>query len=190
MRTLIVGMSLALTMSACFAATPNKVATMPESMAEKSDQFQGSAAERDQMIASITQERIAIEARKDQLTRKEMSTEKLNERIKQKWSKLDFYSDNGKLLRIKSYPHPNISTRTEEFYFRDGQLMLAYVEDDGTRPEAGAVHTKGKEYYYSAGHFVAERNLSGEKEHGIRNSDEEGLEAEALEYQNIFKSLK
>ncbi|MEO7917737.1 MAG: hypothetical protein ABIR16_08850 [Dokdonella sp.] len=179
-------MSLTFAMSTCFAAAHDDEAAVPE----KSDQFQGSAAERDQMISSITKERLSIEARKDQLTKQEVSTTKLNERIKQKWSKLDFYSENGKLVRIKSYPHPNISTRTEEFYFRDGQLILAYVEDDGTKPEAGAVHTKGKEYYYANGRFVAERNLSGEKEHGIRNSDEEGLEAEALEYHEIFKSLK
>lgn len=177
MRVLHIGMALTLFLAGC------------GSMAEKGDAFQGSSAERDRIVAAITQERMAIEARKSELTKKEVSTEKLNERIKQKWSKLDFYSENGTLIRIKTYPHASISTRTEEFYFRDGKLMLAYIEDEGTQSESGGAHATGKEYYYDNGRFVAERDMSGEKERSIRHSDEERLEAEAIEYQGIFKSM-
>lgn len=155
---------------------------------EKESSFSGSSAEKDRIVASITQERMAIEARKGQLTRKEMPTESLNARIKQKWSKLDFYSENGNLLRVKSYPYAQISSRTEEFYFRDGKLIFAYIEDDGMQGEGGGMHTKGKEYYYNDGLFVAERNMSGESERSVRNSDAEKLQAEALEYQELFKS--
>ena len=157
----------------------------------ESDEFKGSAEEREKLVAEITQQRMAIEARKSTLKQQEVSTAKLNERIKQKWSKIHFYSENGELVRVKTYPHPGISTRTEEFYYQDGDLIFAYIEDDGTtEDETGGAHQDGKEYYYHKGQFVEEKNMSGEKEYSIRHSDEERLEAEATEYQDIFNSLK
>lgn len=160
------------------------------SHAVTTDDFAGTATERNALVADITKERMAIEARKAQLDRLTVPTDKLEERIKQKWSKLEFYSRNGQVQRIKSYPHDGISTRTEEFYFRDGQLIFAYIQDNGVHSEAGGQHTTGKEYYYDEGRFVAERNLSGEKEYSIRHSDEERLEAEAMEYVDIFESYR
>jgi hypothetical protein len=140
------------------------------------------------LVSAIDAKRKAIEGRLDGMTRKTLPTTGLREQIKQKWSKVDFYVDAGQVARIKTYPHPQVSTRTEEFYFDGGQLIYAYIEDKGLDDrERGGTHNKGKAYYYWQGKFVTEKNWSGEPERSIRQSDEERLEQEALEYLELYK---
>jgi hypothetical protein len=140
------------------------------------------------LMASIETRRKAIEAR-DSLVRKTVATTGLREQIKQKWSRIDYYADGDQVVRIKTYPHAQVSTRTEEFYFDGGQLMYAYIEDKGTEDkERGGARTGGKEYFFARGKFVGEKNWSGEQEHSIRYSDEERLEQEALEYLELYRT--
>lgn len=142
--------------------------------------------EQAERIDTITQKRKGIEARKSELTRHELSTDSLREQIKQKWSKRHFYADGNSLLRVKTYPHEEISTRTEEFYFADGELINAVIQDAGTEADE---HTKWqKAYFYSDGEVVGERNTSGEKERSIRESDAEQLQSEAREYLEIYRT--
>lgn len=143
------------------------------------------------MVASINAKRDAIERRLESLARKTLPTSGLREQIKQKWSKIDFYVDGNAVVRLKTYPHPGVSTRTEEFYFDGGQLIYANIQDRGVDAhERGGAHAAGKEYYYAQGKFVAERNQSGESEHTIRHSDEERLEQEAMEYLQLYARMK
>ncbi|MEZ5963147.1 MAG: hypothetical protein R3F56_04795 [Planctomycetota bacterium] len=139
-------------------------------------------------VASIEAKRDAIEKRVDSLARKTLPTTGMREQIKQKWSKIDYYVDGNTVLRVKTYPHPDVSSRTEEFYFDGGQLIYACVQDHGAQmKERGGAHSEGREYYYSNGKFVTEHNHSGEAERTIRHSDEERLEQEALEYVEVFR---
>ena len=139
------------------------------------------------LVATIVSKRESIENRLDKLTRKTLSTSDLREQVKQKWSRIDFYVDNSQVVRVKTYPHAQVSKRTEEFYFDAGQLIYAYIEDRGADDkERGGPRTEGKEYFYWQGKFVTEKNHSGEPEHTIRHSDEERLEQEALEYVEIY----
>ena len=155
--------------------------------ADGDDAYAGTAEEKASLIKTINTKRMAIEARKGDLTRHELSTASLREQIKQKWSKLDFYADGESLVRVKTYPHKGISARTEEFYFEDGELIFAIIQDKG---EAAAESGEGaaKQYFYSDGKFVGEVNETEEEEQSIRHSDEERLEAEAMEYIRIFKA--
>jgi len=148
------------------------------------DRVEGDTTE---LVQTIEGKRKSIEGRLESMTRKTVTTEGLREQIKQKWSKIDFYVDGGRVARIKTYPYPQISTRTEEFYYDDGQLIYAYIEDHGTGDqEHGGPRTEGKEYFYWQGKFVTEKNWSGERERSIRHSDEERLEQEALEYLEVY----
>lgn len=150
------------------------------------DNFEGTEEDRVALIEAITKQRQAIEARKEELSRNELSTESMREQIKQKWSKLDYYADGGEVLRIKTYPYEGVSTRTEEFYFQEGELIYAIIEDNGVE-STEAEEQEGKVYYYWKGTFIEERNNSGEEEEGIRNSDEERLESEAMEYLDLYQ---
>jgi hypothetical protein len=90
------------------------------------------------------------------------------------------------LLRIKSYPHADVSKRTEEFYFRNGQLVLAVIEDDGSGP-AGETSDDSKRYYFKEGRAVMELYASGEAEYSIRDSDAERLLQETREYAAVLE---
>ena len=144
------------------------------------------ASERPALIKQIEAKREAIEAVREKMQRATLSTSNLRAQIKQKWSKIEFYAENGAVRRIKTYPHESISHRTEEFYFEGGHLIFAYIEDEGMTDEKPGVISGGKAYYYDNGRFVAERNQTGEPEQAIRHSDEERLEQEAMEYLSLY----
>lgn len=130
-----------------------------------------------------------IEDHKKSLNQVEISTKDLRSQIKQKWSKIHFYTENNKVVRIKTYPYSQISNRTEEFYFENESLVFVNIEDDGAE-SADKDNEPGKQYYYKDGKFIKEVNNSDEKEHQIKNSDNERLMQEATEYLEIFKSKK
>lgn len=163
MRTALVALFCAFAVAGC------------DSTLENENSLSRTGAEKDQNVATITQKRMAVEARKGQSTRSEISTDSMNARIRQKLGKLACYSKNGNLLRIKSYPHAQVSSRTEEFHFRDGEVIFAYIEVDGMHGEGNDVHTKGKEFYCNDGQFVAIRNMSGDSERSVRNSDSQSF---------------
>lgn len=112
-----------------------------------------------------------------------LSTDSLRAKIKQKWSKVHIYSKDGEVQRIKTYPHQGISDRTEEFYFRDGELILAVIKDQA-RTEAEA-EVADKMYFFHAGELIGEENGANEKEYAIKSSDAEELLQEAAEYLDL-----
>ncbi len=114
-----------------------------------------------------------------------LSTDSLRSKIKQKWSKIHFYSKDGQVQRIKTYPHAQVSDRTEEFYFRDGELILAVIEDNGSAKEA---EMADKMYFFQGGELIGEENGAKEKEYAIKSSDAEELLQEAAEYLDLARS--
>jgi hypothetical protein len=114
-----------------------------------------------------------------------LSTDSLRPKLKQKWSQIHFYSENGMVKRIKTYPHAAVSDRTEEFYFENGALVLAVVEDHGNAE--GEAEVADKMYFYQAGEVIGEENSANEKEYAIKSSDAEELLQEANEYLDLMK---
>jgi hypothetical protein len=140
----------------------------------------------DSIVKSIDAERERIENNLKSLQRKSLSTKGMREQIKQKWSKLDFYTENSQVVRIKSYPYANITKRTEEFYFRNGQLIIAFIEDNGLDFKGKEPKRDGKTYYFAGDSLLRESNMTHEQETTIRSSDSERLLQEAKEYLGLF----
>jgi hypothetical protein len=144
----------------------------------------------DPMVQLIDQTRAQIESNLGQPT--EVSTAKLKEKIKQKWSKIHFYTQNGQVVRIKAYPYDQISKRTEEFYLQGDKLILALIQDDGIsgKEENGETGEKAetinKMYYFQGDELIKEIKQANEEEHSIKNSDAEELIQEVNEYLEIF----
>ena len=187
-----------LAMTACNNTSQSSKAqeTSPTEQQDESSMTDESMEEEDKAdysaeVASIDQSRESIETAAESITPVEVSTNELREQIKQKWKKIHFYTKDGKVIRVKTYPYNEISKRTEEFYFENGQLILAVIEDDGD----GAMHGRekaemSKMYYYKDGKQIYEVNNTSEEETSIRHSDGERLLQEAKEYLEIYETKK
>lgn len=138
----------------------------------------------DELVKSIDEERASIESQLGEPM--EISTSELKEKIKQKWSKIEFYTIDDKVSRIKTYPYPGISKRTEEFYLKDRALILAVIEDNGSGDRGKSKEEIDKMYYFHDNELIYEMNELTEKEYSIRESDAEELFSEVSEYLNIY----
>ena len=150
-----------------------------------------SEAETEADIEALSQEidqyRAEVEASVKNIEPVEISTSDLRAKIAQKWSKIHYYlNESGDVIRVKTYPYETISKRTEEFYFKDGQLVLAAVEDNGEGEPGKEKDQIDKLYYYFGDKGFAEERHTSEEEHQIRNSDSEELLVEAEEYLEIY----
>ena len=187
---------LAMALVLCSCGTGNKNAGKEQQDTTGAGIAQGQEAEVrpkvnvDSMATVIDAERNRIETALKSLKRTTIPTTNLRAQIKQKWTKLDFYTEKDLVVRIKSYPYEKISQRTEEFYFKNGKLILAFIEDNGSKNTGKAADRFGKTYYYFADESFKEVNQTNEKETGIRASDSERLLEEANEYLEIFAGLK
>ena len=141
--------------------------------------------DREALVLSIDTKRTEIEAAADAPL--EISTKDLREKVKQKWEKIHFYTYNDTIVRIKTYPYTAISKRTEEFYFDNGTLILAVIEDNGSGERGKVAETVDKMYYFHNEEVILEKSNELEKEYSIRNSDAEELLKEVNEYLEIFK---
>ena len=123
----------------------------------------------------------------EEFLRTEIPTADLRPQIAQKWSTIHVYTDEGRVVRVKTYPHEGISERTEEFYYdlTTTDLRLAVIEDEGLQEDGEAEATDSKVYYFFDGELIHEVNASGEAETSIRESDGERLMQEAAEYLEI-----
>lgn len=156
--------------------------TSSESSAPAAAEESGVAVNADSVVAAVDLLRRTAEA--STASGVEIPTDSLREKIRQKWSRIHFYSDNGQVVRIKTYPHESISKRTEEFYFENGQLVLAVIEDDGSASRGE--ESINKMYYYNNGKPVREVGSTSEGEYTIKESDAEELLQEAREYLDII----
>lgn len=74
------------------------------------------------------------------------------------WSKLHTYSRDAKVERLKVYA-PAGQPKTEEFYYRDGQLIMVFHEPNGAGHEGHNPNAVGKRYYFNAqGLFAIDEN--------------------------------
>lgn len=143
------------------------------------------------MIEPINQQRKLIEEEIVSITPVVIKTDKMREKIKQKWGKIDYYVINGQVVRIKTYPHSEISKRSEEFYFENGQLILAVIEDDGEGERGKPAEEIDKLYYYADGEFFFElkQNMKVKiNDASIAEGNE--LKYEAMEYLDIYEKNK
>lgn len=142
---------------------------------------------KDSVIQAANELRTNIESSLADYQQKTIQTKELREQVKQKWSKIDFYAKDGKVTRIKTYPHEGISTRTEEFYFNtNGNLVIAVIEDKGLDKKGAQEGPKDKVYYYHNDKPVAEVKETSEAEYTIKDSDGERLLQEAKEYKELY----
>lgn len=125
-----------------------------------------------------------------ELTPVEITSGGLREKIRQKWSKIHFYVQDGNVVKIKTYPYETISKRTEEFYTDGNSLILVVIEDNGEGEKGKEKDQLDKMYYFKNENLVKELSNNQETEHRYRNSDAEELLAEYKEYLEIYTSLK
>jgi hypothetical protein len=120
----------------------------------------------------------------------EISTSTLREKIKQKWSKIHFYLKDSVIVKVKTYPHPSISKRTEEFYANKDGLLMVVIEDNGSAAKNQEKDMVDKMYYFNGDSLIKETNKGTESEYNVRNSDAEELMTEFKEYLDIYKKSK
>ena len=140
----------------------------------------------DSLIKVIEVERERIENNLKSFQQKILPTKDLRTQIKQKWSKIEFYTENGQIVRIITLPYEKIVNRTEEFYFQKNKLILAFINDEGAKYPGKEDKRIGKTYYFYEDAVIKEVNQTNEKETTIRSSDAERLLQEATEYLELF----
>lgn len=140
----------------------------------------------DEVVQANKDYRTEVEGILESLEKKEMTTDEMRAQIKQKWATIHFYSKDGQLVRIKTYPHEANSKRTEEFYLKDGQLLVAVIEDNGLNSKGASDETADKVYYFKDGMKVSEEYNTEETEYAIKDSDAERLMQEVKEYMEYF----
>lgn len=138
----------------------------------------------DSLVSVINAKRSEIESNLGEPV--SIETTNLKAKIKQKWSKIHFYSNGNQIVRIKTYPYDNISKRTEEFYLDNEELILAVIEDDGSGEKGKTVDQIDKMYFFYEGTLIKELSNANEKEYSIKNSEAEELAQEVKEYLDIY----
>lgn len=196
MNKLSIGIIAASFLFACQGQVENKEVKEAETTTEKSTEVEAKETNTDEtlseetiesLVSEIDETRSAIEENLGEAT--VLKTDSLRAKVKQKWSKIDYYTDNnGAVVRIKTYPYADISKRTEEFYLADEQLILAVIEDNGEGERGKEKENIDKLYYFSNGKMIKEVSEEDESEYNIKNLDAEELQAEVREYLDLFKS--
>lgn len=115
-----------------------------------------------------------------------VKTDSLRAKTKQKWKTIHFYAIDGKLARIKTYPYPEISERTEEYYVENDKLILAVIEDNGNSERGKSKEEVDKMYYFNDGSVLKEHHSEKENEYSVRDSDGEELLTEFNEYMEVY----
>lgn len=181
-------LSLGILFSLAFVGCQTTTSENPESNTVNTQEIdnneQESAMDVDAIVAEILTKRKTIETELPEPS--EILTNELREKIKQKWSKIHFYTQNGSVVRIKTYPHPSISKRTEEFYLENGKLILAVIQDAEETKRGISEDEMDKMYFYKDGALVKETKNTEEEEYSIKESDGEELLQEVNEYLTIY----
>lgn len=126
-----------------------------------------------QIRSEIEEYREKIENTIDQLERNSIELSEARTEISQDWEKLDYYSDNDNVVRIKTYPHESKRAKTEEFYFNDGELVFALVEEEGAGKKGSEGEAYGGAFYYDNGKLIVSMN--------VPESDSEMMDEDMME---------
>lgn len=175
------------TLLACSPTTEDNTEANPPTADTQRTTIQEDKMSETEAIQHATSYRERIESGLEQFTKQTVSLEEAREQVAQKWAKMDVYTDGDAIVRIKTYPHEGISTRTEEFYYENGTLVLAFIEDEGAGAIGKKDGRKGKTYIYNDGNFITERNTTGEAEITEPEADAQRLLQEAKEYLALAK---
>ena len=140
----------------------------------------------DSIVKSIEAENARIEANLKSFKKTTLKTTGLREVIKQKWSVIEYYTENSLVVKVETLPYKQVTKRTEEFTFKNGKLILAVIADHGIDEKGNIEKEIDKEYYFADDKCIKEDNRSKEKETSIRNSDSERLLQEVNEYLDLF----
>jgi hypothetical protein len=140
----------------------------------------------EKIIEEINQKRAEIEALVIEPV--EILSADLREKTKQKWSKIHFYVQNDVIVKVKTYPYPEISKRTEEFYADENGLLLVTIEDNGDGPKGKSNDEIDKMYFFHENTLIQEINKEEKEEYSIRESDAEELMSEFNEYLSIYQT--
>ena len=141
--------------------------------------------ERDALISKFDENRLAIEAKIHDIKPIEITSEYLRDKIRQKWSKIHIYTENGVILRIKSYPYETISDRCEEFYFYEGKLAMVVMENDGDWTQSQDVSKLDKVFYFENGKLIFEKG--GASPYNSLEDMSHELIQEAVEYTHLYE---
>lgn len=162
---------------------PIDTTTAPLSSAAQNAKISESSL--DSVLVSLDKNRKTIEAKLHDLDRVEVGSEYLRAKVKQKWSKIHIYTQNGQIQRIKTYPHAMISTRTEEFYFLEGRLAMVVLENDGEWTQTQDSEKLDKVFYFQNGTLIHETGSESPYQ-SIENMSVELIQ-EAVEYATLYK---
>lgn len=176
---------LILVMGSCTSETAS-VNTKPDDN-KPADTAVARALDTNLLVNTIDNKRLEIETQIDQIDRISLPTDSLRAKISQKWAQIHYYLLEGKVVRIKTYPHVGISKRTEEFYFNDGELIMVTVEDQGLGKPGKEKGLMDKVYYFHEGRFLSEYSATKERETNIKRSESDELMQEASEYLYILR---
>ena len=126
------------------------------------------------------------EKRLPQLTRKETVLQEgaLAKASDEKWSKIHTYSDGGKVARLKVYPAAG-GKKTEEFYYRDGQLVHVFIEPAGAGKRGYDAGARGEKYYFEKGKLLAA--MQGDKMAGTGDSNTRAMAAKLKRESDAFR---
>ena len=128
------------------------------------------------------------EKRLPQLTRKETVLEEgaLAKASDEKWSKIHTYSDGGKVARLKVYPAGG-GKKTEEFYYRNGQLVHVFIEPAGAGKRGYDAGARGEKYYFEKGKLLAA--MEGGKMGGTGDSKTRAMAAKLKRESDAFRKV-
>jgi hypothetical protein len=97
-----------------------------------------------------------VESKMSSMTRKETKVrpEDLKDVTEFAVSKIDTYSDNTTLKRLKAYPTA-ASQKTEEFYLENGKLVYVILEPQGGAQKNDLPDAKGEKLYFGDTGLIA-----------------------------------
>lgn len=115
-----------------------------------------------------------------------LSPKELTEVTDKNWSKIHTYTDGDQLKRMKLYPSDG-SQRTEEFYYKDGNLVFAFLEENGLGKENHDANAKGDKYYFQDRKLIAAIGANGDPIN-INDSEAKRMEEKILKESHAFRS--
>lgn len=185
MKTNVILSGLMVVTIAFFSCNTNE---NKEAKNEAQQEISSNSANNETSVENIDKIRTEIESLQNKPI--ELTTYNLREKIKQKWMKIHFYIENDVVVKVKTYPYPEISKRTEEFYANKDGLLLVIIEDNGDSEKGKDKNQIDKMYYFNNNKLIKEISKEKDSEYTIKESDAEELLSEFNEYLDIYKTTK
>jgi hypothetical protein len=115
-----------------------------------------------------------------------LSPGELKEVTDKEWNKIHTYTDGDQLKRMKLYPSDG-SQRTEEFYYKDGNLVFVFLEENGLGKENHDANAKGDTYYFQDRKLIAAIGADGQPMN-VNGSEAKRMEEKILKESRAFRA--